>query len=88
MEVDFDTSNQWKRYSVGYNLSSSLQSVSVEVVVPVGAMVNIYGPQLEAQPAPSVYKKSLQHTGVYPNARFANDVIGGSGDGSQVATPG
>ncbi len=75
VEVDFDTSNQWKRYSVGYNLSSSLQSVSVEVVVPVGATVNIYGPQLEAQPAPSAYKKSLQHTGVYPNARFANDVL-------------
>ena len=48
VEVDFDTSNQWKRYSVGYNLSSASESVSFEVVVPVGATVDIYGPQLEA----------------------------------------
>ena len=73
--VDFDTSNQWKRYSVGYNLSSGSESVSFEVAVPVGATVDIYGPQLEAQPAPSAYKKTFQQAGIYPNARFDSDVL-------------
>lgn len=70
-----DNSNQWRRYSVGYNLTSALETIAFSVVVPAGASVDIYGPQLEAQPAPSKYKKTLQQGGVYPNARFADDVL-------------
>ena len=71
----FDNSNQWKRYSVGYNLTSALDSVDFKVVVPASSTVDVYGPQLEAQPAPSKYKKTLQQAGVYPNARFEDDVL-------------
>ena len=52
-----DSSNQWRRYSVGYNLTSVLDSVGLKVVVPAGSTVDVYGPQLEAQPAPSKYKR-------------------------------
>ena len=71
----FDNSNQWKRYSVGYNLTSSLESVDFKVVVPASSSVDVYGPQLEAQSAPSKYKKSLQQAGVYADARFEDDVL-------------
>ena len=72
----FDSTNQWKRYSVGYNLSSGLETVLFRIVVPGGATVDLYGPQLEAQPAPSQYKKTTKQAGVYSNARFAEDVLG------------
>ena len=71
----FNNSNQWKRYSVGYNLTSALESVDFKVVVPAGSTVDVYGPQLEAQPAPSKYKKTLQQAGVYASARFEDDML-------------
>ena len=55
-----DSSSQWKRYSVGYNLTSALDFVSFKVVVPAGSAVDVFGPQLEAQAAPSKYQKTLQ----------------------------
>ena len=75
VEVTFDNSNQWKRYSVGYNLTSALESVAFKILTPAGSVVDVFGPQLEAQPAPSKYKKTLQQAGVYPNARFEDDVL-------------
>ncbi len=71
----FDSTNQWKQYSAKYNLLSGLETVSFRIVVPSGGTVDIYGPQLEAQPAPSQYKKTAQQAGVYSNARFADDVL-------------
>lgn len=75
VEAGIDTSNQWKRYSAGYNLSSSSETIRYRVVLPAGAVVEIYGPQLEAQPAPSAYKRTLQQSGIYPNARFDQDFL-------------
>ena len=71
----FDNSNQWKRYSVGYNLTSALDAVDFKLVVPASSTVDVYGPQLEAQLAPSKYEKTLQQAGVYENARFEDDVL-------------
>ncbi len=76
VSATLDSTNQWKRYSVGYNLSSGLETVSFRIVVPGGATVDLYGPQLEGQPAPSQYKKTTQQAGVYADARFAEDVLG------------
>ena len=76
VSAGFDSTNQWKRYSVGYNLFSALETVSFRIVVPSGGTVDVYGPQLEAQPAPSQYKKTVQQAGVYSDARFAEDVLG------------
>ena len=75
VEVTFDSSNQWKRYSAGYNLTSALESVAFKILTPAGSVVDVFGAQLEAQPAPSKYKKTLQQAGVYPNARFEDDVL-------------
>lgn len=42
---------------------------------------DIYGLQLEAQPAPSAYKPTYGAGGVYPNARFNQDKLSGVIDG-------
>lgn len=76
VQATVDDGNQWKRYSVGYNLTSASESVVFRMVLPAGATVNVFGPQLEAQVSPSAYKKTLEQAGVYPNARFDQDTLG------------
>jgi len=75
VEVGFNASNSWKRYSVGYGLSSASQSMAFEIQMSSGASVEIYGPQLEAQLAPSTYKRTEQQAGVFAGARFDNDIL-------------
>jgi hypothetical protein len=76
VQATVDNSNQWKRYSVGYNLASASESMVFRVFLPPSAIVEVFGPQLEAQASPSAYKKTLQQAGLYPNARFDQDVLG------------
>jgi hypothetical protein len=76
VQAAFDTSNQWRRYSVGYNLASAAEFVAFRIVLPASATVDVFGPQLEAQASPSAYKRTLDQAGVYPNARFDQDVLG------------
>ena len=76
VEHEIETNNEWKRYAVRYDLSSVSEWVVFRVVVPAGGVVEIFGPQLEAQPATSAYKTTLKQAGVYPDARFGQDVLG------------
>lgn len=76
VQAAIDNSNQWRRYSLGYNLSSVSEFVAFRIVLPAGATVDVFGPQLEAQAAPSAYKRTLAQAGIYPNARFNQDVLG------------
>jgi hypothetical protein len=75
VQAGFDSSNQWRRYSVGYNLASASEFIALRIVLPAGATVDVFGPQLEAQASPSAYKKTLDQAGVYPNARFDQDEL-------------
>ncbi len=75
VETPFDGSNVWKRYSAGSHLSSLSELTEYSIVAPAAASIDIYGPQLEAQPSPSLYKRTLKQAGVYPNARFGMDVL-------------
>jgi hypothetical protein len=74
-ETSFDGSNVWKRYSVSSHLSSLSELTEYSIVVPAATSVDIHGPQLEAQPSPSFYKRTLKQAGVYANARFDMDVL-------------
>ena len=76
VQASVDNSNQWKRYSVGYNLTSASESVAFRIVLPASATVDVFGSQLEAQASPSSYKRTLGQAGVYPNARFDHDLLG------------
>ena len=74
-QVEFRSDNSWRRYSVGYAVNSASANVAFELVTPGGASLEIFGPQLEAQIAPSTYKRTEQQAGVFPGARFDSDVL-------------
>jgi hypothetical protein len=75
VQAAIDGSNQWKRYSVGYNLASASESVGLRSILPAGATADVFGPQHEAQVSPSAYTNTQEQAGVYPNARFAQDTL-------------
>lgn len=81
VEVGFQANNAWKRYSVGYGVSSASENVSFEIVLPSGSSLDIHGPQLEAQVAPSTYKRTEQQAGVFRGARFDTDVLSDTATG-------
>jgi hypothetical protein len=63
-------STEWRRVLC----SGSPQSAVVcRVDIPAGAVVEMRGLQLEAQPMPSEYRRTAQRCGVYPVTRFAAD---------------
>jgi hypothetical protein len=76
-----DSSNEWKRYSIASALGSSEEAVHFRIVAPAGGSVTVFGAQLEAQAMPSDYKKTLEQPGVYPNARFDQDVLADEAEG-------
>jgi hypothetical protein len=65
----------WSRFVSGGKLSDSGIGLTVGLTVPPGAQVQIYGIQLEAQPAPSRYRPTAQSGGVYPNAHWVSDQL-------------
>jgi hypothetical protein len=71
----FQADGQWRRYSLSTDWTGPAQTI-IFTVATSGATVEIYGAQLEAQPKPSAYKKTLQQNGVYPAARFGSDSLG------------
>lgn len=71
--VSIDTSGQWRRYSLSMAGGGAGETVEFRVVAP--GTVDLYGAQLEAQPAVSNYKKTLQLGGVHPGARFSSDTL-------------
>lgn len=81
VEVGFRSDNVWRRYSVGYGVSSASASVAFELVTPSGGALDVFGPQLEAQIAPSTYKRTEQQAGVYQGARFDSDILGDTATG-------
>ena len=62
----------WSRISFSGS-SSPAASILFGIELPPGT-IDIFGPQVEAQPAPSAYKKSTSG-GVYQGARFGDDTL-------------
>jgi hypothetical protein len=65
--------SSWTRLSLTASTNTSATSVIFTVQCGPGA-IDIYGPQVDAQPAPSAYKKSTTG-GVYQNSRFQDDTL-------------
>lgn len=74
-DISIDGSNQWKRYSVSSSFTSSSPQIGFVVFVPAGSNMFIYGPQIQAQPAPSAYRRTQEQSGLYQNARFGQDTL-------------
>lgn len=71
------TTPAWTRFSLNTAFTSSIStSCDFSLEVPAGATIDIFGFQVEPQPAPGTYVMTSTYTGVYPNTRFdANQII-------------
>lgn len=65
----------WRRVRLSGKLETDEQGVTFSVILPPGASVEIYGAQVEAQPAHSEYRRTSGRGGVYPEARFVDDEL-------------
>jgi hypothetical protein len=74
----------WQRVSFTTNLGTSATSVMFGVELAIGASVDLFGMQVEAQLAASDYKLTTTQGGVYPNARFGADTFTVTAQGTDV----
>lgn len=65
----------WSRLVLPVILSSEEDTADVILELASSSSFEIFGAQLEAQPAPSTYKKTTTNAGVYQDARFAEDTL-------------
>jgi hypothetical protein len=65
----------WSRASRSGSLTTAAAAITAGITVPAGGSIDVYGFQLEAQPAPSTYKTSLSASGIYTNAHFSEDSL-------------
>ena len=68
----------------GESGSAEHDSVTFGAQLAAGASVDLFGMQVEAQPAPSDYKKTGARGGVYSKARFAADQLTVTAQGTDV----
>ncbi len=73
---------QWVRYSLDVDLGLTTESIVFGVELDVGAIVDLFGMQVEAQPGTSNYKKTGSSGGVYEQARFAEDALTATAKGT------
>lgn len=65
----------WSRLVLQAAISSPENTVDVILELASSSSFGIFGAQLEAQPAPSSYKKTTTNAGVYQDAHFAEDTL-------------
>lgn len=76
--------SQWQRVSLDVELGLDTESVVFGVVLDVGAIVDLFGMQVEAQPGASDYKETGESAGLYSQARFAADELTVTAKGTDV----
>jgi len=79
--------SQWSRIAFTATGEAGRESVNFGLEVPAGSAVDIFGPQVEPQPAASGYKRSTTG-GVFENARLRDDALTmtATGPGLQACT--
>ena len=65
----------WQRYHLPVKMPSESTSVGFALELPAGTAVCATGAQVDAQPAPSAYRRSTSRHGVHSNVRFAMDSL-------------
>jgi hypothetical protein len=71
----FSATASWQRAIVSGSLSVEQDGISFGVQLPVGAQVDAFGAQVEAQAEAGMYKKTIDLGGVYSNTRFSSDLL-------------
>lgn len=61
----FALTSFWQRFSSAGRLSATGDTITVALALDAAAAVQLFGPQLEAQPAAGPYRRSLGVAGVY-----------------------
>lgn len=64
--------SRWSRIQIAGMGDATASSIEFGIELPSGATVSVFGPQVEAQLAPSAYKTGTAG-GAYENARFRDD---------------
>jgi hypothetical protein len=75
---------EWRRIETAAALSGTTVGVGLTVEIPGAAAVEFFGAQMDVQPYPSGYKRTLAQAGLYPAARFAQDELTIEADGFQT----
>jgi hypothetical protein len=75
MNRSYRPSAGWNRIQLGGSLNTTTTSLSAGILIPAGQAVDVFGLQLEPQPAASTYKRSLSASGIYATAHFAADAF-------------
>jgi hypothetical protein len=65
----------WTRYNISGTGTAGAASSTFSVVVGAGQTAQIFGAQVEAQPAASAYKQTSTPMGIYPETYFAADEL-------------
>ena len=65
----------WRRLILSGNFENTDEGVKFGVRLEPGASVEVYGLQVECQPAASEYKRTTSRSGVYANARLDDDSL-------------
>ena len=71
---DRSVNTSWARIDFAASGDVAGSSMSFGLELPAGASVDLFGPQVEAQGSPSLYKATTTG-GVYPDARLASDSL-------------
>jgi|SRR5579872_1579392 len=69
------TSSSWSRASLGSRLQTTSGSLTAGVVIRAGQTIDLFGCQLEPQPAASTYKQTFSVGGVHTSAHFSDDTF-------------
>jgi hypothetical protein len=77
----FVTGEQWQRLELQVMPGGTEENIVFGAAIPEGAAVEMYGFQVEPQPAASAYKKTTAHSGVHAAARFLDDALEVTADG-------
>lgn len=80
----FSPTGQWTRVALSGNLQQGTTTVTFGAQLNPGGSVDFFGMQMEAQLAPSDYRQTGASGGVYAKARFAEDKITVTAQGTDV----
>jgi len=69
------TTSSWARVTATGSLTVQQNGIGFGVQLPAGEQVDIFGGQVEAQPAAGLYKKTTDLGGIYAKTRFVSDVL-------------
>lgn len=64
---------EWSRYTFAARPGTDAETVTFSLILPPQSQIQVAGMQAEAQPAAGGYRRTNSRSGVYLNARFAED---------------